>query len=236
MAKHNLYDIDDFIGKRFGRLTVISEAQPIKEGKDERLRPAVLCKCDCGNEKVVRIMCLKRGTCVSCGCEAREKASKRLFKHGMTHTRLFSIWDGMLDRCYKTFSIEYNNYGGRGIIVCDEWKSEFINFYNWAIANGYKDGLTIDRIDNDGNYEPNNCRWATYQRQARNRRSNHLLTFKGETKPIVEWSEIVGIKADTIWHRLKSGKSIEYALTTPLQLSKSHPRRDRSVVEQKDLL
>jgi hypothetical protein len=137
----------------------------------------------------------------------------------------------MLDRCYKTFSIKYNNYGGRGIIVCDEWKSEFINFYNWAVANGYKDGLTIDRIDNDGNYEPNNCRWVTYKRQARNRRSNHLLTFKGETKPIVEWSEIVGIKADTIWHRLESGKNIEYALTTPLQLSKSHPRKDRSVVE-----
>lgn len=225
MAKHNLYNINDFIGKRFGKLVVLYESEPIKEGSDGRLRPAVLCKCDCGNEKVVRIMCLKRGSCVSCGCEAREKASKRLFKHGMTHTRLFSIWKSMKDRCYKTSSISYKNYGGKGIIICDEWKNEFINFCNWATANGYQDGLTIDRINNDGNYEPSNCRWATYKQQSRNRRNNHLLTLNEETKTIVEWSEIVGIKADTIWRRIRNGMSIEKALTMPLQVNKSNRKK-----------
>jgi hypothetical protein len=222
MARHNLYNINDFIGRRFGRLVVISEAPPIKEGNDGRLRPAVLCQCDCGAQKVVRIMSLKKGGCTSCGCFFREQASKRLFKHGLTHTRLFSIWESVLDRCYDHNSINYVNYGGRGIYICDEWKNDFLNFYNWAIANGYEDGLTIDRIDNDGNYVPSHCRWATYTQQARNRRNNHFLTFNGETKPIVEWSEKVGIRPDTIWHRLKSGKSVEEALTQPLQVNKSH--------------
>lgn len=224
MAMHNLYNINDFIGKRFGNLTVISEAEPIKEGRDGRLRPAVLCRCDCGNEKVVRIMCLKRGSCISCGCEARRRASKRLFKHGMTHTRLFSIWDSMLDRCYKGFSIEYGNYGGRGITVCDEWRTEFINFYNWAISNGYEDSLTIDRINNNGNYEPSNCRWATYQAQARNRRNNHLLTFNGDTKTVTEWAGLIGMSTSGLLNRLERGYSIEKALTMPVQTWKRNKR------------
>lgn len=226
MAKHNLYNINDFIGKRFGRLVVVSEAPPIKEGKDERLRPALLCKCDCGNEKIVRIMCLKRGSCVSCGCEAREKASKRLFKHGMTDTRLFSIWDGMIDRCYHSYSIEYCNYGGRGVSVCSEWKDSFLAFYNWAMNNGYSENLTIDRIDVNGDYEPENCRWATYTQQARNRRNNHFVTLNGETKTLVEWSEIIGIKADTLWRRLSDGMDVERALTMPLQAHKS-PKKNK---------
>lgn len=224
MALHNLYDINDFLGKRFGRLTVISKADPIKEGSSGRLRPAVLCKCDCGNEKVVRIMCLKRGSCVSCGCLARDNASKRLLKHGMTHTRLFSIWDGMLDRCYHSYSIMYKNYGGRGISICDEWQKDFMNFYHWAIDNGYEDGLTIDRINTDGNYEPSNCRWATYKDQARNRRNNHFLTFNGETKTATEWAEITGIKLSTLLGRIDKGYSVEKALSMPVQTQKRNKR------------
>ena len=224
MALHNLYDINDFLGKRFGRLTVISKADPIKEGSSGRLRPAVLCKCDCGKEKVVRIMCLKRGSCVSCGCLARDNASKRLLKHGMTHTRLFSIWDGMLDRCYHSYSIMYKNYGGRGISICDEWLKDFINFYHWAIDNGYEDDLTIDRINNDGNYEPSNCRWATYKEQARNKRNNHTLTFNGETKTISEWAETIGIPASTLGNRIYKGMPIERALTMPHQIEKRNNR------------
>lgn len=217
MAKHNLYDFHKLIGKRFGRLVVIDKASPIKEGTQGRLRPAVLCRCDCGDEKVVRISSLMRGACKSCGCYARESASKRLFKHGMAHSRLFSIWNGMIDRCHKRFSISYKNYGERGISVCKEWREDFSAFHQWAINNGYKENLTIDRIDNNKGYEPTNCKWSSHKEQARNRRSNHFVAFNGVTKTITEWSELVGIKSDTIWRRIKEWDNIEKALTQPVR-------------------
>ena len=109
----------------------------------------------------------------------------------------------MLFRCYNKNSSDYANYGGRGISVCNEWKDSFENFYNWAMSNGYAEGLTIDRINNNGNYDSSNCRWVSMKLQSRNTRTNHLYTYKGETKTIAEWAEITGIGHDTLTYRIK---------------------------------
>ena len=138
--------------------------------------------------------------------------------HGKQPARLYRIWAGMIQRCTNPNKDSYPFYGGRGIEVCDEWRGDFIAFRFWAITNGYADNLTLDRIDNDGNYEPSNCRWETHLNQCNNTRRNHLLTFQGETHTISEWARIVGMKADTLERRINAhGWSIERALTTSVR-------------------
>lgn len=196
---------EDLTGRRFGRLTVIEESG--KLGK----KIAWLCKCDCGNYTRVRAHHLKGGQITSCGCYQRERCST----HHLSYTKLYRAWASMKDRCYNTNAVEYKRYGNRGIKVCDEWRNNFEAFYEWAMANGYKDGLSIDRIDVDGDYEPNNCRWVDMKVQGRNRRNNHMLTYKGETHCVSEWSEITGIKVSTLFNRIKYGWSIEDILCKP---------------------
>ena len=138
-------------------------------------------------------------------------------KHGERHTRLYGVWNMMKQRCTDKNNAYYNNYGGRGISVCEEWE-EFQSFSRWAHENGYdasaeKGECTLDRIDNNGNYCPNNCRWVSRKEQARNRRSNHLLEYHGKTKTLAEWAEQVGIKAATIMYRLRNGWDMDDALT-----------------------
>lgn len=135
-------------------------------------------------------------------------------------TRIYSIYKGMKDRCrYKT-NDNYERYGGRGIRVCEEWLADYMNFYNWAINNGYKEGLTLDRIDPNKNYEPDNCRWATYKEQANNTRRNNYITYNNKTHTLTEWSEILGIKRSTLSNRIVTKKwDIEKALTTPLMIN-----------------
>ncbi len=125
------------------------------------------------------------------------------YKHGMKGTRIYNIWKLMKRRCKNTNDKYYKDYGGRGIVICDEWDNDFMNFYNWAIANGYSDKLTIERIDVNGNYEPANCKWISRKEQSRNRRNNVMVTYRGETRLLKEWCELLNLNYDTVFHRIK---------------------------------
>ena len=154
----------DMIGKKFGKLTVLEECEERKERKK-----IYKCKCNCGNiVKVVGVQ-LRSGHVKSCGCLVKLNHFK---DHGMYNSNLYNRWSHIKGRCYNKYDKAYPNYGGRGILLCDEWL-DFKAFYNWSIHNGYQEDLTIDRINNDGNYEPNNCRWVDMKTQSRNRRNKN---------------------------------------------------------------
>lgn len=196
---------------KYGRLTVIADAG--KRGHNHRY---VLCRCDCGKEKEVRLEHLKSRKIVSCGCHKQEAVTK----HGLcckdNEHPLYKVWEGIIARCENPNSVGYRDYGGRGIRVCEEWR-DAEKFIGWAILNGWRKGLTINRIDNDGNYEPGNCEFTTMKVQARNKRSNHLITFDGKTKCLTDWAAELGISYLTLSKRINTmGWPIEKALTTPV--------------------
>ena len=198
--------LKDLTGQKFGRLTVISYYGVIKNHYYWN------CICDCGKKCIVASTNLKSKRLESCGCLNKESVSIRKTKHKKSNTKLYKIWHNMKLRCYNVKNLNYKNYGGRNITICNEWQ-KFENFYNWSITNGYNDNLSIDRINVNGNYEPNNCRWITIKEQQNNRRNNHLLTFNGKTQTVAQWSKELNIS--NLRMRLKRGWSIERALTTP---------------------
>lgn len=197
----------DIVGQKFGRLTALEPA-PKKKW---------LCRCECGRTVlVVRASLLKGGT-RSCGCLRREVAARgmgpRMRRHGLSHLPECGIWRGMLDRCYNPRSRYFANYGGRGIEVCDRWRNDVAAFIT-DMGPRPSDAHSIDRIDNDGNYCPDNCRWATRIDQANNSRWNHVVTFRGETKTLAQWGRELALDPDVISERLVRGWSIERALTS----------------------
>lgn len=205
--------LNDLTGKVFGRLSVLyrDDDSVAKSGKRHT---KWMCQCECGNMISVVSNNLTRGATTSCGCARKEIVSERMKTHGDTNTRLYGVWSSMKARCLNSHTTHYVDYGGRGIKVCDEWKASYESFKSWALESGYEEGKSIDRIDTNGNYEPQNCRWVTSVAQANNRRSNRMFTFNGETHNLTEWAEIVGINPKTLFNRIYSGWSFEKAITT----------------------
>lgn len=207
----------DLTGQRFGRLIVLAKSNSKQGGKTWWT-----CRCDCGKILDVWSVYLRNGTTKSCGCLSRELSSYRFRAirkaqgaDGRSATRLYSIWRGMIQRCENPNAHYYDHYGGRGIQVCKEWRNSFSAFRQWALKNGYGEGLTIDRIDNDGNYSPENCRWADSFIQCNNMRSNRMITYAGKTLSVSQWAVELGISRSTLAVRLCKGWSIQRALATP---------------------
>lgn len=174
-----------------------------------------LCSCVCGTIKRVFKSALRSGLSKSCGCLKRENQGKASRKHGFTGHKLHDIWRGMLGRCFNPNNGCYARYGGRGIVVCEEWRNDFVKFYGWAISNGWEDGLQIERNNNEGIYEPINCSWATRKAQCRNRSNNKLIYCKGETKTISEFAERMNVPMYLISRRIRDGWGEEEAVLTP---------------------
>jgi len=198
----------DLTGQRFGRLVVLG----IASYDEKTYTKKWLCRCDCGKKIEVSGGNLRSGHSKSCGCLRRDICIKASTAHGKSRTRLYSIWIGMRKRCKDKNQKNYRLYGGRGIKVCDEWEKNFTVFETWALNNGYAENLSIDRIDSNGNYEPSNCRWATDEVQSNNTRTNHIITFDGETHTVAEWARIKSLKPNVIYNRLFMGWKPEDAI------------------------
>lgn len=199
----------DLTGERFDRLMVLKRIEGLRSK-----RIIYLCKCDCGNEIEVRADSLRSRHTKSCGCLQREIVKENSTKHGHSDSRLYNIWASMIQRCYNQNHIGYSNYGGRGIDICEEWKEDFGTFYNWAINNGYKEDLQIDRVDNNLGYKQSNCRFVTAKQNNRNRRVTKLVEYKGETKPLADWCDELSKDYIVVLNRLNAlGWTVEDALT-----------------------
>lgn len=211
------HNYKDLTGKQFGRLTVVSLNSFVEKSfpsaKNKRIA-CWLCRCQCGDMIVVMAPNLRSGNTKSCGCLATDVTRQRFTTHGMTDSAEYGIWCKMIGRCCNPNDRAYADYGGRGVRVCHRWRESFAAFYE-DMGDRPK-GKTLDRIDNDGDYCPDNCRWATRKEQNRNSRKNVLLTFSGRTQCIGTWAEERGMKLRTLWARLNRGWSVDRALTEPI--------------------
>jgi hypothetical protein len=187
----------DLSGKKFGKLTVVK-----KQGRQGSFA-LWECLCDCGETSFVITTNLTRGKQVSCGCYNKKLQTELHTTHDLYNHPLYSVWSSIKTRCYNSKCKHYNRYGGRGIKVCEQWL-DFINFYNDMLI-GYEKGLTIDRIDNNGNYEPSNCRWATTKEQQNNKRSSVFMEYNNEVKTLKQWADYYSIDYHSLWSRHKKG-------------------------------
>lgn len=205
-SKHRLEDLS---GKRFGRLLVVERAA--NTGVTTRWR----CKCDCGNECVVTAQNLKRGHTISCGCYREEVRPRQSFKHGYRHSRIYGVYGKLKSRCCNPNNSSYYRYGGRGITICDEWLNNPESFCEWAYAHGYREDAeygecTIERIDNNKGYSPDNCKIANEKEQANNRRSNLLIEHNGETKTLAQWRDYFGMtQGKAYYHLVLKGRTVQ---------------------------
>ena len=201
--------LDNLVGQRFGRLTVLSRAENISG------LTAWKCQCDCGNTIIVIGNNLKRGHTKSCGCYRVDHTVSAKTIHGLSNERIYVVWEKIKGRCYDPNNPSYPRYGGRGIVMCDEWRDDPTAFVHWSLEHGYdphaKYGeCTLDRIDNNKGYGPENCRWASEKVQANNRRSNRLITHNGETKTLAQWRDQFGwTQSKAYYHLAKKGRSIQ---------------------------
>jgi len=189
---------EDLTGRKFGRLTVLERDEKRKD------RTFWICKCNCGNIISIYITHLKTGSTKSCGCLRKELFSQKTKKHGMARTKIYRVYQGMLERCYYKQHKTYDDYGGRGITVCLEWNNKengFENFYSWALENRYEEGLTLERLNNNGEYSPENCSWITRQEQGYNKRNTVKIEINGEIDTLKGWSERLNIKLSTLRDR-----------------------------------
>lgn len=210
-----MWKAEDLTGKNFGRLTVIKRVENTKDGK-----PQWLCECSCENHTmvVVRSVSLKSESTKSCGCLRREvsKSMPHKIKHGQYKSKLYAVWKSMKDRVNNQNNAQYKDYGGRGIAICEEWYY-YENFMNWAMNNGYKEGLSIERKDVNGNYCPENCCWITMSEQSNNRRNTRWIEFNGKKQSIKKWSLETGLPYDVLKYRFNNSWDVEKALTAPVR-------------------
>lgn len=219
MPAHNFLDLRG--QPPFGRLTVLERAA---NGSDGRVR--WLCQCRCGTRCVIDAKALRRGATQSCGCRKNELIAQLNRTHGMAQRAEYHIWKGMKDRCLNPKNTSYVNYGGRGIAICARWQDSFIAFYE-DMGPRPDPTYTIERRENNGDYSPENCLWDTLTAQARNKRTSRSLTFNDMTQSLIEWAKDIGMNYHTLYDRLRNGKSIEEALTAPVDLLHTHPRKKR---------
>lgn len=203
----------DLTGQRFGRLTVV-ERSPDYVQHNGRHRARWKCVCDCGSELITNGDALRAGRTTSCGCFRKELMSEIRSTHHETSTKLYGVWCAIKRRCYNKNAAHYEDYGGRGILMCDTWRDNYESFRDWAYSHWYHESLTIDRVDNSKGYSPENCRWVDCGVQASNRRSNVNLTFCGETHTLTEWADKVGVNRGTMFSRYYAGWSVERMLST----------------------
>lgn len=193
----------NIIGNKYGKLIVESYSGNSKWQ----------CLCECGKIVFVRTNSLTMGATTSCGCLQKQRAKEKSTKHGLSNHRLYKTWINMRSRCNNPNATKYELYGGKGIKVCEEWENDFISFYNWALNNNYSKNKSIDRIDGNKNYSPDNCRWATDKVQANNTTQVHNITFNGETMGIYAWADKLGISRKMLSERIRRGWTIERAFT-----------------------
>lgn len=211
---------NNLTGKKFGRLFVVERTEKPKHLSSKNKYIHWKCICDCGTNKeiIVASNSLIKGKTLSCGCYQKDIASEINGTHRKTKTKLYTIWLAIKRRCNYKNDVRYSIYGGKGIVICNEWEHDFLVFESWAINNGYLEELSIDRIDVNGNYEPDNCRWVTMKVQQNNRSNNRLLEYNGQTLTLSEWSDKTGINLKVLHARLnKLGWSVKKALTKPLR-------------------
>lgn len=193
---------EDLLGKRFGRLIVVEFY-----GTDNGCHALWLCKCDCGNTTIARGYDLKGGKIISCGCFWKERLVECNTTHNLskTHRKLYGEYHNMIKRCYDDNCKNYSDYGARGIKVCDEWRNDIRSFYNdvSVLEHFEEDGYSLDRINNDGDYTPNNVKWSTIKEQNLNKRNTLKVEYNGETRTLKEWSEIFGIPYNVFYQRVR---------------------------------
>lgn len=187
------------IGEKYGKLTVLEYSNK-KRPNGARIYK---CKCECGNITYVDVYSLRNGNTRSCGCLTKTQGGKATL-----NKRLHNCWCDMRSRCYNVNNKAYEHYGGRGIIVCDDWKEDYQAFYNWSMNNGYNDMLTLDRIDVNKNYSPNNCRWANWETQRNNKRTTIKITINNITKSLKQWCRYLNLNYSMVYARYRKGINI----------------------------